>query len=572
MPKRVSSMALSAMEKQAREDVERGARLPQLRAQLLSMHWPSPQERRAYTRRFLLAHWQRYTGGQPDILEIDQQMIYYERLVLSKMSKAQAQEELSSAEEWLRQGVKTPADRAEEAREKHEHVKAGLEAQELAEQREIEEALAELERLEHEEIMKHHPVKKAAQVDLWKYPFYSRRMANIGAQIYEYKEFIPIFDEFIDLYEGFEGQTVYGEKLSGWQRALRIAPVLLELIPGAGKILSAGAKKAAKTIFYIARKTGKATKEVLKVLRNASKIPADQRKLLMEATEIMKKGGKPGKAHLDAINDAVSTLKTGQASSARRAADASADAARKGSADKAAKGAGKGADDVGKACPDCAAIDDAIPPIKRGGGGLVRITRGGKILFCNSPCKEARDVLDKLKDDMKTSLPGAASKADARKLKDINKKLAEIEAQLVKLEKAAVEKAGDKKALAEIGKKAGRVKDQAKNLDHLRKKVVNPTLATTKSVLKAAELPTTGRIRYVPPKNWNPAQPLPRGPRNGYIDRWGNEWVRGPTRTKGQAFEWDVQLSSTGKAKIGRLSPDDNMAHVNVSLDGEVTH
>ena len=85
-------------------------------------------------------------------------------------------------------------------------------------------------------------------------------------------------------------------------------------------------------------------------------------------------------------------------------------------------------------------------------------------------------------------------------------------------------------------------------------------------------LPNQGRIRYVPPRGYNPESPLPRGPQGGYIDRFGNEWVVGPSRTQGQPFEWDVQLSRTGRSQIGWLSPDGNMAHVNVSPLGEVTH
>jgi hypothetical protein len=91
-----------------------------------------------------------------------------------------------------------------------------------------------------------------------------------------------------------------------------------------------------------------------------------------------------------------------------------------------------------------------------------------------------------------------------------------------------------------------------------------------KGRLKAAQLPISGRIRYVPPKGYRPSMPLPRGTQNGYIDRFGNEWVKGPSRTEGQAFEWDVQLSDSGRAMIGWMSRDG--AHVNVSLDGEVTH
>ncbi|MEU8892524.1 polymorphic toxin type 17 domain-containing protein [Streptomyces sp. NPDC048442] len=72
------------------------------------------------------------------------------------------------------------------------------------------------------------------------------------------------------------------------------------------------------------------------------------------------------------------------------------------------------------------------------------------------------------------------------------------------------------------------------------------------------------------PKNTSVNSGLLRGPSKGYIDRFGNEWTRGPSRTEGQAFEWDVQLSKTGKAKVGWLSRD--ARHLNVSLDGEITH
>ncbi len=91
-----------------------------------------------------------------------------------------------------------------------------------------------------------------------------------------------------------------------------------------------------------------------------------------------------------------------------------------------------------------------------------------------------------------------------------------------------------------------------------------------KSRLKAAQLPISGRMRFVPPKDYNPTNPLTRGPQNGYIDRFGNEWVRGPSRTADEAFEWDVQLSNRGREMLGWLSREGN--HVNVSLRGIVTH
>jgi RHS repeat-associated protein len=83
-------------------------------------------------------------------------------------------------------------------------------------------------------------------------------------------------------------------------------------------------------------------------------------------------------------------------------------------------------------------------------------------------------------------------------------------------------------------------------------------------------LPQQGRIRYVPPKGYDPRNPLPRGPNNGYVDRFGNEWVKGPSRTAGEPVEWDVQLSPTGQAQLGWASRDGS--HLNVSLEGRITH
>jgi hypothetical protein len=82
--------------------------------------------------------------------------------------------------------------------------------------------------------------------------------------------------------------------------------------------------------------------------------------------------------------------------------------------------------------------------------------------------------------------------------------------------------------------------------------------ASKRSHYVKAQLPTTGKLRYIPPKNWHPDNPLPRGKRGGYMDKFGNEWTKGPSRTKGESFEWDVQR------------PDGS--HWNISLDGKVTH
>jgi len=93
---------------------------------------------------------------------------------------------------------------------------------------------------------------------------------------------------------------------------------------------------------------------------------------------------------------------------------------------------------------------------------------------------------------------------------------------------------------------------------------------TNKARIKYVELPISGKIRYVPPENYNPSNPLPRGPNNGYLDKFGNEWTKGPSRTVGQAFEWDVQLSRQGKSQLGWATRDGS--HLNISLDGKITH
>ncbi len=93
---------------------------------------------------------------------------------------------------------------------------------------------------------------------------------------------------------------------------------------------------------------------------------------------------------------------------------------------------------------------------------------------------------------------------------------------------------------------------------------------TTKGRIKAAQLPTTGRIRFVPPKGYHPSNPLDKGPNHGYYDKFDNEWTKGPSRTPGEAFEWDVQLSPLGKKQLGWIAKEKD--HINVSLKGKITH
>lgn len=81
---------------------------------------------------------------------------------------------------------------------------------------------------------------------------------------------------------------------------------------------------------------------------------------------------------------------------------------------------------------------------------------------------------------------------------------------------------------------------------------------TKDEVLRRLRLPTAGDVPFEPPKKWNPTEPLPKGPQDGYIDRKGREWVKGPTRTAGEDWEWDVQLLKGG--------------HINIDWSGRVTH
>jgi len=103
---------------------------------------------------------------------------------------------------------------------------------------------------------------------------------------------------------------------------------------------------------------------------------------------------------------------------------------------------------------------------------------------------------------------------------------------------------------------------------------LNVCPVSRKAAIKHEGLPTRGRIRYVPPKNWNQSQRLPTraigGGRRGFVDKFDNVWTRGPSRTAGQSFEWDVQLSKSGRQQLGWASRDGS--HLNISLDGRITH
>lgn len=95
------------------------------------------------------------------------------------------------------------------------------------------------------------------------------------------------------------------------------------------------------------------------------------------------------------------------------------------------------------------------------------------------------------------------------------------------------------------------------------------------AVLQKAQLPLSGELPFTPPERWNGTLLELKSSeiKGGYRDAHGCVWTRGPSRTAGQPFEWDVQINVKG------ASPTESMkafskdgAHINVSLDGKVTH
>lgn len=68
---------------------------------------------------------------------------------------------------------------------------------------------------------------------------------------------------------------------------------------------------------------------------------------------------------------------------------------------------------------------------------------------------------------------------------------------------------------------AGEVLPGVSGLGRVSKSVKNASKLTRKGVLKSANLPTKGRIRYIAPKKWTPNQPLPKGKSDEFIEKLG---------------------------------------------------
>jgi len=99
-----------------------------------------------------------------------------------------------------------------------------------------------------------------------------------------------------------------------------------------------------------------------------------------------------------------------------------------------------------------------------------------------------------------------------------------------------------------------------------------PSGKTIRGAIKAVGLPVTGKIRFVPPKSWNPSMGINALKRKGgYVDRFGNIWTKKKVAGKAAGeIHWDVQLSPKGKSQLGHLSNSGN--HLNITPLGKISH
>ena len=98
------------------------------------------------------------------------------------------------------------------------------------------------------------------------------------------------------------------------------------------------------------------------------------------------------------------------------------------------------------------------------------------------------------------------------------------------------------------------------------KKQAGKVVQGIKKLVKARNLPTTGKIRFIPrPADAKSGKILQKN--GGFVDKFGNVWKRDRTKSY---VEWDVQLSNTGKEQLGHLSRSGK--HINVSSSGKLTH
>lgn len=98
-----------------------------------------------------------------------------------------------------------------------------------------------------------------------------------------------------------------------------------------------------------------------------------------------------------------------------------------------------------------------------------------------------------------------------------------------------------------------------------------PTPKPTKDeVLDKLRLPHGGvPFGFEPRKTWRPGEPMRLSREHrGYVDAKDNVWRKGPSRTKGEPFEWDVQLAEGS----GWTSLSKDGKHLNIDLRGRISH
>ena len=86
-------------------------------------------------------------------------------------------------------------------------------------------------------------------------------------------------------------------------------------------------------------------------------------------------------------------------------------------------------------------------------------------------------------------------------------------------------------------------------------------------------------VPFVPGSRINEIKPYRCGQQTCVLDAFGNEWRSGPSRTKGDSFEWDVTLKDKNSwlAQVARdggylHQGKDGTVYVNVSLSGRISH
>ncbi len=92
---------------------------------------------------------------------------------------------------------------------------------------------------------------------------------------------------------------------------------------------------------------------------------------------------------------------------------------------------------------------------------------------------------------------------------------------------------------------------------------------SSKSLIKSAGLPHSGKIRFIPRASDIKSGKLLKKD-GGFVDKFGNIWKKPKGNNMQGDVHWDVQLSKKGKSMLGKYSNSGN--HINVSGKGKIAH